>query len=36
MVCGAYGGDLLAFHMRRYGLRFIDAARALGAWEVSR
>lgn len=36
MVCGAHGGDVLAFHMRRYGLRFIDAARALGAWEESR
>lgn len=36
MVCGAHGGDVLAFHMRRHGLRFIDAARALGAWEESR
>jgi len=36
MVCGAYGGDVLAFHMQRYGLPFIDAARALGAWEASR
>lgn len=35
MVCGAHGGDMLAFHMRRYGLRFIEAARALGAWEES-
>jgi DNA primase len=33
MVCGAHGGDVLAFHMQRYGLRFIEAARALGAWE---
>jgi hypothetical protein len=33
MVCGAHGGDVLAFHMQRHGrLRFIDAARALGAW----
>lgn len=36
MVCGTHGGDVLAFHMQRYGLRFIDAARALGAWEESR
>jgi hypothetical protein len=36
MVCGAHGGDVLAFHMQRYGLRFIEAARALGAWEAAR
>lgn len=36
MVCGAHGGDVLAFHMQRYGLRFIEAARVLGAWEESR
>lgn len=36
MVCGAHGGDVLAFHMQQYGLRFIEAARALGAWEESR
>lgn len=34
MVCGARGGDVLAFHIQRHGLRFIDAAKALGAWEV--
>lgn len=34
MVCGAHGGDVLAFHMRRYGLRFIEAAKAFGAWEA--
>ena len=33
MTCGAKGGDVLAFHMQRHGLRFIEAARALGAWE---
>lgn len=33
MVCGAHGGDVLAFHRLRYGLRFVEAARALGAWE---
>lgn len=36
MVCGIRGGDVLAFHMQRHGLRFIDAARALGAWEEAR
>ena len=36
MVCGAHGGDVLAFHMQRHQLRFIDAAKALGAWEVQR
>jgi len=36
MVCGVHGGDVLAFHMLRHGLRFIEAARALGAWENSR
>lgn len=36
MVCGAHGGDVLAFHMQRHGMRFIEAARALGAWEKSR
>jgi len=33
MVCGAHGGDVLAFHMLRHGLRFIEAAKSLGAWE---
>ena len=33
MTCGAKGGDVLAFHMQRHGLRFIDAAKVLGAWE---
>lgn len=32
MACGAHGGDALAFHMQRHGLRFVEAARALGAW----
>ena len=31
-ACGASGGDVLAFHMQRYGLDFIEAARALGAY----
>ena len=36
MACGAHGGDVLAFHMRLHGMQFIEAAKALGAWEVSR
>lgn len=35
MACGASGGDVLAYHMRRHGLRFVDAAKELGAWEVT-
>ncbi len=34
MACGARGRDVLAFHRRRTGLGFIDAATALGAYEV--
>ena len=33
MACGASGGDVLAFHMMRYGLSFVEAAKSLGAWE---
>lgn len=33
MVCGEKGGDLIAFHMRLKGLRFIDACKALGVWD---
>lgn len=32
MTCGAHGGDMLEFHRRRYGLRFVEAVKALGAW----
>ena len=32
MVCGARGGDVLAFHMHKHGLGFIQAVRELGAW----
>lgn len=32
MVCGAGGGDVLAFHQHRYGLNFVDACKQLGAW----
>lgn len=33
MACGARGGDIVAFHMRRYGLTFVQAVKELGAWE---
>ena len=33
MACGAHGGDVLSFHMQRYNLNFINAARTLGALE---
>ncbi|MGB7650976.1 MAG: CHC2 zinc finger domain-containing protein [Gallionella sp.] len=33
MVCGAHGGDVLAFHMQRHGLTFKSAAIELGAWK---
>ena len=36
MSCGVHGGDVLAFHMQRHGLRFAKAAKALGAWEAVR
>lgn len=35
MVCGAHGGDVLAFHQQRYGLTFKAAAQQLGAWRVA-
>lgn len=31
--CGARGGDVLAYHMAAHGLGFVDAAKALGAWQ---
>jgi DNA primase len=36
MACGVKGGDVLAFHRRRYNLGFVEAAKALGAWESER
>jgi hypothetical protein len=33
MACGEHGGDVLAHHMRRYGLGFVAAVKALNAWE---
>lgn len=35
MACGAHGGDVLAFHMQRYHLPFVQAAKDLGAWRVN-
>lgn len=35
MVCGAHGGDVLAFHQLRYGMSFKQAAQQLGAWRVA-
>ena len=34
MACGAHGGDVLSFHMQRYGLGFIAAAKQLGVWRA--
>lgn len=31
-VCGARGGDVLAYEMARTGVGFVEAAKALGAW----
>lgn len=36
MTCGARAGDVLDFHRQRYHLSFIEAAKALGAWESER
>ena len=33
MACGAKGGDVLAYHMAAHGLGFVDAAKALGAYQ---
>lgn len=35
MVCGAHGGDVLAFHMHKHGLNFVEACKVLGAWRVA-
>lgn len=32
MACGEKGGDVLAYSMRRHGLKFVEAARTLGAY----
>lgn len=31
--CGARGGDVLAYHMAAHCLSFVEAAKALGAWQ---
>jgi hypothetical protein len=31
-TCGIHGGDVLAFHRKRYELEFAEAAKQLGAW----
>lgn len=31
-ACGAQGSGVLDFHMARYGLSFVAAAKELGAW----
>jgi hypothetical protein len=36
MSCGAHGGDVVAFHMKRHQMGFIEAAWQLGAWEGGR
>jgi hypothetical protein len=33
MACGIKGGDVIAYQMASHGQEFIDAARALGAWD---
>lgn len=30
--CHKKGGDIIAFHMQRYGVNFCDAVTELGAW----
>ena len=32
-LCGARGGDVLAYHMAAHGMDFIQAAKSLGAWQ---
>ena len=32
MSCGESGGDVLAYHLKMYGLEFVEAAKQLGAW----
>lgn len=32
-ACGEKGGDIVAFHQRRYHLPFIEAVNYFGAWE---
>jgi DNA primase len=32
MACGAHGGDVLAFHMQKHKLIFVEACKQLSAW----
>ena len=32
MSCNVKGGDVLSHHMKAYGMEFVEAAKALGAW----
>lgn len=32
MACGVKGGDVLSYHMQMYGMEFVEAAKALGAY----
>ena len=32
MACGTHGGDVLAFHMQKHKLGFIEACKQLGSW----
>jgi len=36
MACGVHGGDVLAFHMRKYRLPFVRAVKQLGAWRANK
>ncbi len=31
--CGEKGGDIIAFHQKRYQLTFVEAVNYFGAWE---
>ena len=33
MACGEKAGDVLGYHMAKYGLEFVEACQALGAWD---
>lgn len=33
--CGAHGRGILDFHMARYGVGFVAAAKQLGAWSTT-
>jgi len=33
MSCGAHGGDVAAYYMAAHGVGFVEAAKALGAWQ---